>query len=177
MYRPCTYILNQFTLRSFSNREIRSFQTLIRNAHLSDIDSIENCNLLSLPEHYDRSHYVECINNRPTLTFVAEDISGNVIAYALACIQDDSFRRTGFLTGIAVGPSSRGRGIGLSLMNAVHTEVLERHFVESISLHVRPSNFRALKFYRNLGYTENAYIQMYYGDGEAAWLLTKSFNK
>jgi ribosomal protein S18 acetylase RimI-like enzyme len=176
MNSNCKCLVNFYAKSFILNRRVRYFQTSIRNANISDIESIENCNIMSLPEHYDRSYYADCISNWPGLTFVAEDANKQVIAYALACIQEDNFHRNGFLTSIAVQPSSRGRGIGLSLMNAVHIEVSKKYLAESIYLHVRPSNFRALKFYRSLGYTENTFIQMYYGDGEAAWLLKKIFS-
>lgn len=145
----------------------------VRSAKSSDILAMNHCNRVSLPENYSADFYSGFILNWPDLTFVAENAEGSLVAYCLGQIEENSYSCSGFLTSIAVMPEYRKNGVGLQLTNQLHTNLRERYQATSVSLHCRPSNLGAMKFYKSQLYEEKVYIPSYYIDGEAAWVLTK----
>ena len=77
---------------------------------------------------------------------------------------------------IAVHPSSRGKGYGERLFQALESEAKKRG-AEKIFLEVRASNVAALGLYRKSGFTQTRIRKNYYPDGETAVEMVKSINK
>ena len=155
-------------------RRLLMSHLVIRPATPADVSAIDRCNRLSLPENYDDAFYMNFISKWPALTLVAVPSSGTeVLGYSLCQLQESSFSRNGFITSIAVLPAFRNLGIGGMLMNNTHRVLFETFEATAVSLHCRPSNVSAVRFYKSIEYIENVYIPLYYMDGEAAWLLTK----
>jgi len=67
---------------------------------------------------------------------------------------------------LAVDPLHQNKGIGSQLM-----EALLKESQELLTLEVRESNKKALKFYEKFGFQKVATRQHYYSDGENAILM------
>jgi ribosomal protein S18 acetylase RimI-like enzyme len=147
----------------------------VRTATLDDVDSMNACNRASLPENYPREFFQEYILRWKEVCLVAEGSSSGVVGYCLGRIEDFTTlgRREMFLPSIAVLPQFRGRKVGEYLIQKLHSNMIQCYEASHVSLHCRPSNEKALKFYRRLDYCERQLLPQYYEDGEAALLLTK----
>ena len=90
--------------------------------------------------------------------------------YGYACLF--SLFETAELLNIAVDTAYRGRGIGESLLTAVH-EQARTLGAERILLEVRVSNAPAIALYKKHGYKKIAVRKNYYGNGEDADIMEK----
>lgn len=146
-----------------------------RMATIDDIDSMNACNRASLPENYTREFFQEYILRWREVCLVAEGANAGIIGYCLGRIEDFTTpgRREMFLSSIAVLPQFRGRKIGESLLQKLHSNMARCYEATHVSLHCRPSNEGALRIYRRMDYCERQLLPGYYEDGEAALLLTK----
>ena len=88
--------------------------------------------------------------------------------YGFACLF--SLFETAELLNIAVDTDYRGRGIGESLLTAVH-EQAKAMGAERILLEVRVSNAPAIALYKKHGYEKIAVRKNYYGNGEDADIM------
>lgn len=82
-------------------------------------------------------------------------------------------RTRGHISGIAVRPELRGRGLGRGLMRATE-EAFRADGFTRITLEVRPSNAAALRFYEGLGYRKVYRVPEYYFDGEDALVYERN---
>ena len=152
---------------------------LIEQATLADIEAIQKCNRLSLPENYADSFYERHVNSWPGLTFVARrsQATKDVVGYVLGRLENetvgdnDLILKCGHITSLAVAESHRRRGVARGLMAAVHQSLARTYRVDRARLHVRSSNHSALRLYSSLGYTILAVVKDYYADGESAYLM------
>ena len=60
----------------------------IRNATVEDMQAMQHCNLLCLPENYQLKYYLYHGLSWPQLSFVAEDENGKLVGYVLAKMED-----------------------------------------------------------------------------------------
>ncbi|MEV1331020.1 GNAT family N-acetyltransferase [Micromonospora costi] len=72
----------------------------------------------------------------------------------VACGADRSRGDIGFLAGLTVAPSQRGRGLGAALTAAMTRAMLARY--DHAALGVYPVNVGAIRLYRRLGFTHTA---------------------
>lgn len=79
----------------------------------------------------------------------------------------------GHISGVAVRPELRGRGLGRGLIRATE-EAFRADGFTRITLEVRPSNAAALRFYEGLGYRKVYQVPEYYFDGEDALVCEKN---
>lgn len=77
-------------------------------------------------------------------------------------------RGIGRIDSVAVLPRFRRRGIGRTLIEFA-LDSFRRARVPVCALEVRPSNRRATRLYRTLGFEVTRLLPGYYSDGEAAW--------
>ncbi|MEM3086878.1 MAG: GNAT family N-acetyltransferase [Halobacteria archaeon] len=82
-------------------------------------------------------------------------------------------RTRGHVSGVAVRPELRGRGLGRGLMRATE-EAFRADGFTRVTLEVRPSNAAALQFYEGLGYRKVYRVPEYYFDGEDALVCEKN---
>jgi len=82
-------------------------------------------------------------------------------------------RTRGHISGLAVRPNFRGRGLGQGLMHAAE-EAFRADGFTRITLEVRPSNAGALRFYEGIGYRKVYQVPEYYFDGEDALVCEKN---
>ena len=89
----------------------------IRQATVSDLVEMQNCNLFCLPENYQMKYYLYHILSWPQLLMVAED-NGKIVGYVLAKMEEDAKTPHGHITSLAVLRTHRKLGLATKLMNA-----------------------------------------------------------
>ena len=92
---------------------------------------------------------------------------GYLAAYLFACWQVDELH----VLKVATHPLHEGKGLATSLMAEARVEA-ERASARGLVLEVRPSNRRAIRLYRHLGYDVVGRRPRYYADGEDALVMT-----
>mmetsp|Transcript_14181 Transcript_14181/g.20033 ORF Transcript_14181/g.20033 Transcript_14181/m.20033 type:complete len:217 (-) Transcript_14181:69-719(-) len=168
----------------------RASNITVRLAKLSDISSIRNINLRTLPENYTKEFYESQLMQWPMLSLVAEykaagkEDRPEVIGYILGAIQGldalfhggkrgPEFTAGGHLTSLAVVPERRRMGAAIRLVSEFHGQLKREHRVNRCSLHVRKSNHKAVNLYKSVfGYTTAEVVREYYQDKEDAFLMT-----
>ncbi|KAJ8609812.1 hypothetical protein CTAYLR_007182 [Chrysophaeum taylorii] len=145
-------------------------EVTIEAAGFGDIEEIQRCNRASLPENYADSFYERHLKQWPDLSFVAR-ADGAVAGYVLGRLDEN----LGHITSLAVNREWRRLGLARRLMHSVHAQLVKRD-VSVSRLHVRCSNFKALKLYSSLGYTIHTVVRGYYADGEAAYLMAATLH-
>eukprot|EP00456_Euglypha_rotunda_P020832 TRINITY_DN18079_c0_g1_i5.p1 TRINITY_DN18079_c0_g1~~TRINITY_DN18079_c0_g1_i5.p1 ORF type:complete len:209 (+),score=28.40 TRINITY_DN18079_c0_g1_i5:83-709(+) len=150
----------------------------IRQATMSDLLEMQNCNLFCLPENYQMKYYLYHILSWPQLLFVAEDYHKRIVGYVLAKMEEDAKQPHGHITSLSVLRSHRKLGIATKLMEAAHRQMKDVFKAEYVSLHVRKSNTAAFHLYsQTLGYQPHDIEVKYYADGEDAYDMRKTFTK
>lgn len=91
---------------------------------------------------------------------------GRIVGYAGVMVVAE----TADVQNIAVIPQLRGRGLGSTLLEALH-EIASRRGAQEVLLEVRESNETAQSLYRRFGYAEIAQRPRYYPDGETAVIM------
>ncbi len=92
--------------------------------------------------------------------------NGFLAGYLFACWQVDELH----VLKVATHPLHEGRGIATSLMDEAKYEV-QRAAARGLILEVRPSNRRAIRLYRHLGYNIITRRPHYYANGEDAFVM------
>ena len=90
-----------------------------------------------------------------------------VVAYLFACWQVDELH----VLKVATHPLHEGRGLATSLMDEARLEA-QRTGARGLVLEVRPSNRRAIRLYRHLGYNIITRRPHYYANGEDALVMS-----
>jgi len=60
----------------------------IRQAEPEDLQNMQHCNLLCLPENYQLKYYMYHALSWPQLSYVAVDEDGKLVGYVLAKMED-----------------------------------------------------------------------------------------
>ncbi len=110
---------------------------------------------------------VRSIRNRDTVTLIAAD-GARMVAFAIMHFGDEHAH----LNLLAVRPSHQRKGIGTRLVDWL-TESARVAGVASISLEMRAANDGARRFYRALGFDDDAFIPGYYRGREMALRMTR----
>lgn len=153
----------------------------VREFKPDDLDAVVRINMICLPENYSPSFFMDHYYENPRIFLVAT-VGSEIIGYSMCRIEfgvsnlKTAFARKGHVISIAVMQEHRGKGIGISLMEAS----LQRVKVEGASemyLEVRVSNHPAVELYKKLGFAANRISEGYYRDGESAYIMTKDLTK
>lgn len=108
-------------------------------------------------------------------TWYVADHDGELAGYALVGLSSDN--KDGWLLGLAVSGSHRGRGLGQKLMARGLTSMMD-YEVSDAYLTVRPDNAAARNIYNSFGFHQQGEaVQDYYGNGEARDVLHRSLKK
>lgn len=147
----------------------------IRPATVDDLLSMQNCNLMNLPENYQFKYYIYHAMCWPQLSHVAEDHSGRIVGYVLAKMEEEvTDEPHGHITSLSVMRSYRRLGIAEKLMLQAQKAMVDNFKAQFASLHVRKSNRAALQLYRDtLKFTVYDIEKGYYADGEDAYAMKK----
>jgi len=144
---------------------------MIRKAQLSDLSALvsleQKCFTIDLLSKRSFHHF---ITKGKASLFVFEEDSV-LLGYSLVLFhQNTSMAR---LYSLAIDPSSRGKGIAVSLIDASESYALARGVV-SMRLEVHVNNHAAIALYHKLGYREFDIYPDYYEDHAAALRMEKS---
>ncbi len=153
---------------------------IIRRAELGDLIPIMEINLKTLPEHYSDYFYESLLAEMPEAFLVAE-IGARRVGYIM-CKSEfgfSNFKKLGFvkkahMVSVAVLPEYRGKGIGKAIVEESITGVRIRR-CDEFYLEVRCSNNEAINLYEKLGFVIKQRLNMYYRDGEDAFLMSREF--
>ena len=130
---------------------------------------------MNLPENYQMKYYTYHAMTWPQLSFVAEDLSGRVVGYVLAKMEEDSTTGEplhGHITSLSVMRSWRRLGVAEKLMRRASENMAGVFKAQFVSLHVRKSNRAAFALYRDrLGFEIRDIEKKYYADGEDAYAM------
>ena len=148
----------------------------IRRAEPSDLISVMEINLKTLPEHYSDYFYESLLAELPEAFIVAE-IDGKHVGYIMCKTEFgfSNFKKLGFVkkghvVSIAVVEEHRRKGIGNALVeesvNGVNLRKCDEFYLE-----VRCSNTDAVRLYEKMGFDIRQQLNAYYRDGEDAYLM------
>lgn len=148
----------------------------IRRAGPSDLISVMEINLKTLPEHYSDYFYETLLAELPEAFLVAE-IDGKHVGYIMCKTEFgfSNFKKLGFIkkghvVSIAVIDEYRRKGIGNALVeesvNGVKLKKCDEFYLE-----VRCSNNEAVRLYEKLGFVIREQLNAYYRDGEDAYVM------
>jgi len=153
----------------------------ISRAGPSDLISVMEINLKTLPEHYSDYFYESLLAELPEAFIVAE-IGGKLVGYIMCKTEYgfSNFKKLGFVkkghvVSIAVLDEYRRKGIGQALVeesiNGVKLKKCDEFYLE-----VRCSNNDAVRLYEKLGFVIRQQLNAYYRDGEDAYLMAIELN-
>ena len=148
----------------------------IRRAESSDLISVMEINLKTLPEHYSDYFYESLLAELPEAFIVAE-IQGKHVGYIMCKTEYgfSNFKKLGFVkkghvVSIAVLDEFRKKGIGSVLVEESVNGVKLRK-CDEFYLEVRCSNNDAVRLYEKFGFVIRQQLNAYYRDGEDAYLM------
>ncbi|MDQ3972454.1 MAG: ribosomal protein S18-alanine N-acetyltransferase [Thermoproteota archaeon] len=152
----------------------------IRHCGPSDLPSVVEINIASLPEHYS-DYFFESILKELPESFIVAETNQKVVGYIMCKIEFgfSNFRKLGFVkkghvVSVAVLPEHRGKGIGrLLMLEAINGLAFRKS--DEIYLEVRVSNDLAVRMYQSLGFLIKSRLRSYYRDGEDAYLMALEF--
>ena len=163
----------QVILREFNG-------TIIRRCEPSDIISVMEINMKTLPEHYSDYFYESLLADLPASFLIAEN--GEISVGYIMCKWEfgfSNFKKLGFVkkghvVSIAVLDKFRGQGIGSGLVEEAFKGVKEKQ-CDEMYLEVRCSNTDAVRLYETLGMSIKQRLKSYYRDGEDAYMMAIEF--
>uniref|UniRef100_A0AC35U2I4 N-terminal amino-acid N(alpha)-acetyltransferase NatA n=1 Tax=Rhabditophanes sp. KR3021 TaxID=114890 RepID=A0AC35U2I4_9BILA len=146
----------------------------IRPAEHEDYIRIQNCNLMCLPENYQFKYFAYHALSWPQLSYVAEDMNGEIVGYVLAKMEEEDEEPHGHITSLAVKRSYRRLGIAKKMMDQTAKAMVENYNARYVSLHVRVGNKAALNLYKNSLKFEISEVEpKYYADLEDALAMKR----
>jgi ribosomal-protein-alanine N-acetyltransferase len=153
---------------------------IIRRCEPSDIISVMEINMKTLPEHYSDYFYESLLADLPESFLVAEN-AGMFVGYIM-CKSEfgfSNFKKLGFVkkghvVSVAVLDKFRGNGIGSALVEEAFKGVKEKQ-CDEMYLEVRCSNSDAVRLYEKLGMFVRQRLRAYYRDGEDAYMMAIEF--
>ncbi|MEX0656610.1 MAG: ribosomal protein S18-alanine N-acetyltransferase [Nitrosopumilaceae archaeon] len=155
-------------------------ECVIRRCEVSDLISIMEINMKTLPEHYSDYFYESLLAEIPEAFLVAE-IGGRVIGYIMCKTEYgfSNFKKLGFVkkghvVSVAVLDEHRRKGIGRTLVEEALKGVQIKK-CDELYLEVRCSNNEAVRLYEKMGFIIKQRLRSYYRDGEDAYLMTIEF--
>ena len=163
----------QVILRQFNG-------TIIRRCDPTDLISVMDINMKSLPEHYSDYFYESLLSDMPESFLIAEN--GETYVGYIMCKSEfgfSNFKNLGFVkkghvVSVAVLDELRGKGIGSALVEEAFKGVKEKQ-CDEMYLEVRCSNTDAVRLYERLGMSVKQRLKSYYRDGEDAYMMAIEF--
>ena len=141
---------------------------LIRDLRPTDLAQVAVLVANTFNRNYDPSFYLSIYDSWKSGFLIAEDEKG-IIGVSMAAISAPKEAR---ILLMAVRSEYRNRGIGRLLL----AEFISRCFradIKIVSLEVRVSNKKAIRFYRSHGFSIISILPSYYEDDEAGYLMRK----
>ena len=153
----------------------------IRRAVPSDLISVMEINLKTLPEHYSDYFYESLLAELPEAFIIAE-VGEKRVGYIMCKTEFgfSNFKKLGFVkkghvVSIAVIEEYRRKGIGNALVEESVNGIKLRN-CDEFYLEVRCSNGDAVRLYEKMGFVIRQQLNTYYRDGEDAYLMAIELN-
>ena len=153
----------------------------IRRAVSSDLISVMEINLKTLPEHYSDYFYESLLAELPEAFIIAE-VGEKRVGYIMCKTEFgfSNFKKLGFVkkghvVSIAVIEEYRRKGIGNALVEESVNGIKLRN-CDEFYLEVRCSNGDAVRLYEKMGFVIRQQLNTYYRDGEDAYLMAIELN-
>jgi ribosomal-protein-alanine N-acetyltransferase len=143
-------------IRSFKNEDLETLCEIDRICFADDVA-------------FSRAELVSLINHPRSITRVGERL-GRILGFAMARIENPACAHV--LT-LDVVPEARRRGIGRSLMIALH-KALSEQGVRVAILEVSVRNLPAQRLYQTLCYRYSETLYGYYGGRENAYRMLRT---
>ncbi len=165
----------------FNNTRI-DLEFIVRRCTLEDLDAVIEINEQELPEDYPYFFYKSILDNFPECFLIAQDRSGDVIAYIMwrvekaPSVNSLKYINKGHLVSIAVSDSCRKKGVGQALLSSSMTSI-KKYKIKQYVLEVRVSNYTAIRLYEKFNFKVENIKQNYYRDGENAYFMTLDVKK
>ena len=140
---------------------------LTRAAREEDVPVVAALEAEVFPDPWPAHLYMQEVGQPLRYQRVVYTEDGFLAAYLFACWQVDELH----VLKVATHPLHEGKGLATSLMAEAKVEA-ERGGAHRLVLEVRPSNRRAIRLYRHLGYDVVGRRPRYYADGEDALVMT-----
>jgi len=139
---------------------------LTRTARTEDVPAVAKLEAEVFTDPWPQHLYLQEVGQPLRFQRVICDGSGALVAYLFACWQVDELH----ILKVATHPIYEGRGIATALLDEARREA-ERSRGRGLILEVRPTNQRAIRLYRHLGYQILSRRPRYYTDGEDAIVM------
>ncbi len=139
---------------------------LSRPARVEDIPAVAALEADVFSDPWPQHLYLQEVGQPQRFQRVVHTDVGQLAAYLFACWQLDELH----VLKVATHPIYEGRGLATVLMDEARDEA-ERASARGLILEVRPSNRRAIRLYRFLGYEILGRRPHYYADGEDALVM------
>jgi [ribosomal protein S18]-alanine N-acetyltransferase len=149
--------------------EPSSSAVALRGFRLSDVPTISAIVAEALHEHYDPSLYASLGTDWPDGFLVAVDAQDSPVGFLLGVSQVPGESR---VLMFAVEDGSRGSGVGRRLMETFLARS-RQHGFHRVTLEVRVSNVRAIRFYTRYQYSVIDLLRGYYSDGENGYHMAR----
>ncbi len=143
----------------------------LRRFEKKDLTAVMRIVEKTLGENYDPNLYITFFNLWPEGFIVAVQ-NGKVIGFALGALTEPKEAR---LLMLSVQKQHRGTGLGLLLWKWFRKAALMKGAAK-ITLEVRITNKRAIRFYQRQGFTITGIISNYYSTGESAYTMVKKLS-
>ena len=139
---------------------------LSRPARTEDVPLVAALEAEVFPDPWPAHLYMQEVGQPLRFQRVVFTEDGYLAAYLFACWQVDELH----VLKVATHPLHEGRGLATSLMEEARFEA-HRVGARGLVLEVRPSNRRAIRLYRHLGYDIITRRPHYYANGEDALVM------
>lgn len=140
----------------------------IRKFTISDVDQVSQIAKISLKESYDEELYIAIHNYWPE-GFLVASLDSYILGFISGLLVSKDTAR---ILMLAVRPSHREKGIGSNLLQSFIESSAQRG-MKKITLEVRISSNKAIKFYRERGFHPIGIIEDFYSNGESGIKMIK----
>jgi len=140
---------------------------LSRPPRTEDVPPVAALEAEVFPDPWPTHLYLQEVGQPLRFQRVVFTEDGFLAAYLFACWQVDELH----VLKVATHPLHEGRGLATSLMDEARLEA-QRTGARGLVLEVRPSNRRAIRLYRHLGYNIITRRPHYYANGEDALVMS-----
>ena len=140
---------------------------LTRQARTEDIPAVAALEAQVFPDPWPQHLYLQEVGQPLRFQRVVYTENGYLAAYLFACWQLDELH----VLKVATHPLHEGKGLATTLMDEAKSEGV-RSGARALILEVRPSNRRAFRLYRHIGYDVLGRRPHYYADGEDALVMS-----
>ena len=141
----------------------------VRPVRQEDIAEISLLEEASFNDPYPSYFLSELARDNPD-TFLVLTLNNEIVAYGVV----DHWEDHDHLISIAVRPDSRRKGLGEALLVELEKRLSKER---PLRLEVRQSNVAAIQLYSKMGFVKTGLADGYYGDGENAITMEKTFVK